>query len=819
MTQQMIQPTMQSPTRPPTPARAMWLMAKMRMARQRNQVGNNLFRRFKKKKARDGIAGKRSNLWILTLLTVVLMSFSFLNLASGVVLNMQCHLDPTSTCQSVDKHGDQHTDHQQAKQELAATPFAPVLLNGLSMEVTILFAMAVLLPLGSKELAQPDWDLEWLVTMPIERSTLLWGRILERSASNISGFFALIPPYLMIAWYSGYAWSTPLIGILAALVLLPLAALLHTLADTGLRMWLPASQLRNLQALTSLVSMPLIYFVIALGLPGASGFTMEWARSFPSWVIWTPPGLVLQAIQAQSLTQFAFTVALLLAQTIVLLWSGVELLRYQLRHGVVSSGQRESVRRKTPTTGSVAVTGPATPMLAIEGAAGLRARLQALLSQALSPIKRRELRLLSRDRNFLVQTLLLPVIIVGSQVVFNGKLHSIAELGQRHTVAAAIAFGIGVYVLMLSALQTLNNEGHSLWLLYTVPRSLESVLKEKAQLWAGLTMIYPAIVIGISAWYTVHFEWRMLVLVLTVIAGIPIYSMIAVALGVFACDPQAVEVRSRVRPTYIYLYMLLASFYTWSIYSNVWSQKLVVTVLIASLALALWQKARDALPYLLDPSAAPPARVSTSDGLIAATAFFILQGIILLVLAAFSKPVSTPTVTIAFAAAGLLVYALMRLVYWRSKAAGVPAILRGANLALSLRYAAGAALVACAAGLAYLFALWHSPLATELPAISKLMPVGRAWIFGLAVLAAPLCEEFIFRGLIYGGLRRSMPATRAMIMSAAIFAVIHPPVSMLPVFVLGLCTAWTYERSKTLLAPMLVHALYNAVVIAAQLWR
>jgi hypothetical protein len=44
---------------------------------------------------------------------------------------------------------------------------------------------------------------------------------------------------------------------------------------------------------------------------------------------------------------------------------------------------------------------------------------------------------------------------------------------------------------MLSAFQTLNNEGHVLWLLYTVPRSIESVLKEKAQLWGVLTMIYP----------------------------------------------------------------------------------------------------------------------------------------------------------------------------------------------------------------------------------------------------------------------------------------------------------------------------------------
>jgi hypothetical protein len=85
------------------------------------------------------------------------------------------------------------------------------------------------------------------------------------------------------------------------------------------------------------------------------------------------------------------------------------------------------------------------------------------------------------------------------------------------------------------------------------------------------------------------------------------------------------------------------------------------------------------------------------------------------------------------------------------------------------------------------------------------------------VLAAPLCEEFIFRGLIFGGLRRSMPVWQAVVVSAAVFAAVHPTLSLLPVFVVGLCTACVYERNKTLLAPMLVHAGYNAAMIAAQM--
>ena len=329
-------------------------------------------------------------------------------------------------------------------------------------------------------------------------------------------------------------------------------------------------------------------------------------------------------------------------------------------------------------------------------------------------------------------------------------------------------------------------------------------------------MTYPLIVLLFTAMHTDVWDWRAPVLALTVLAGIPIYSMIAVSLGVFACDPTAVEVRTRVRPTYAYLYMLLASFYTWSIYSDNWAQKLITMVLTASFALALWQKARDALPYLLDPAAAPPARVSTSDGLIAATAFFIMQGILVLVLADDAKAPGLDVITLSFGLSGLVVYALVRLIYWRSKTANVPAIWRGIRLGASLRDAAVAIAVSCAVALGYLYALKHSSLAAQLPALPPAADA-RLWLFALTVLAAPLCEEFIFRGLIFGGLRRSMPAAQAIVISAAVFAAVHPALSMLPVFVVGLCTAWVYERSKTLLAPMLVHAAYNAAMVAIQL--
>jgi ABC-2 type transport system permease protein len=40
---------------------------------------------------------------------------------------------------------------------------------------------------------------------------------------------------------------------------------------------------------------------------------------------------------------------------------------------------------------------------------------------------------------------------------------------------------------------------------------------------------------------------------------------------------------------------------------------------------------------------------------------------------------------------------------------------------------------------------------------------------------------------------------------------------MIPVFGLGLCAAFAFDRTKMLLAPMIAHGIYNAIVIAYQI--
>jgi hypothetical protein len=276
-------------------------------------------------------------------------------------------------------------------------------------------------------------------------------------------------------------------------------------------------------------------------------------------------------------------------------------------------------------------------------------------------------------------------------------------------------------------------------------------------------------------------------------------------------------VQKRVRPTYLYLYMLLASFYVYAFYASTLAQRGATIVLTGLVALALWQKARDRFTYLLDPSASPHAQVSVADGLIAALMFFVVQAVISLIEIAGSQHTLTiRMVWIAFSIAGAVTYGTMRLVYWRAGTAGVPRVI-GPGMPAALLWGLGSGVAAALAGLAYISVArafgWFPALKQAGPFDSSTTV---AWLAALAVVAAPIFEEFIFRGLIFGGLRRSLGFVPAALASAAIFAIVHPPASVIPVFGLGLCAAFAYERTRTLAAPMLVHAVYNATVLAFQ---
>ncbi|HIK04948.1 MAG TPA: CPBP family intramembrane metalloprotease [Trichormus sp. M33_DOE_039] len=80
-----------------------------------------------------------------------------------------------------------------------------------------------------------------------------------------------------------------------------------------------------------------------------------------------------------------------------------------------------------------------------------------------------------------------------------------------------------------------------------------------------------------------------------------------------------------------------------------------------------------------------------------------------------------------------------------------------------------------------------------------------------AAIAAPLFEEVLFRGFLLPSLTKYLPVWGAILASGLLFAIAHLSLSeVLPLTALGIVLGVVYTRSRNLLAPMLLHSLWNS---------
>lgn len=99
-----------------------------------------------------------------------------------------------------------------------------------------------------------------------------------------------------------------------------------------------------------------------------------------------------------------------------------------------------------------------------------------------------------------------------------------------------------------------------------------------------------------------------------------------------------------------------------------------------------------------------------------------------------------------------------------------------------------------------------------------LSAVQLGWILLLVCVLVPIGEELFFRGFLYGTLRR-WGAGIATVLSAVFFAAVHQQVvHFLPIFVLGVILALLYDRTRSLVGPVVVHAVNNLIAILSLLY-
>lgn len=149
------------------------------------------------------------------------------------------------------------------------------------------------------------------------------------------------------------------------------------------------------------------------------------------------------------------------------------------------------------------------------------------------------------------------------------------------------------------------------------------------------------------------------------------------------------------------------------------------------------------------------------------------------------------------------------------------------GLVEGVRYACIAILLVLPVGLLWALALVQRGAALHVQEVVETFarPANafQPWLIALfGAFVAPFTEEAVFRGLLYPSLRKVLPggAFGAAVAVSLLFAAIHGSlVAFVPLFVLAMLLAGVMERTNSLLACVVVHAIHNGTSLVPMMVR
>lgn len=231
-------------------------------------------------------------------------------------------------------------------------------------------------------------------------------------------------------------------------------------------------------------------------------------------------------------------------------------------------------------------------------------------------------------------------------------------------------------------------------------------------------------------------------------------------------------------------------------------------------------------PELADAPEVPPAPPTTPPGLWTLLLRSISDTLIAFVvpLVATSPLAGKASEGQRFVAALLLEPSLLGMALWRRRrltSTGTPIlpVVQGAPQGkVGVGIVVG--LLTSGLSLAYtrVFDLHPGPTPSPFPIDSHFL-ANTALTAAMSIGVAPLCEELFFRGALLSSFSAAGRSGWGVLVSSALFAVLHLSPTTMPLhFVLGCILAGLALSSHSVLAPMVAHAVYNAVITTRPLW-
>ena len=340
---------------------------------------------------------------------------------------------------------------------------AEFLVRGYALIFALVIVSQLLTAIGSssRDLSRNEWSFEWLFGFPVASRGLFVAKWLGYSLVSVAVLMTTFPLLLTLLCGVGWSWGRGLGGALFGAVCVALmTAAVRVAIETFLRLRMSSRWSNTVTAATSLLGILAFYavFWVAIAQEVPEWF-FELVRSTPAWIAYTPVGCI--ALLGTPGGELGPPVAILVGWTVAVVALSIGWCAFAVRHGIERSAG--------PVGGSTNGSGR---------------REVARWTDRLD----KELVMLLRDRTLMVGTLVVPIVIIGFQILINPGWSAAAA--RNFSIAGMTAFAIGSYVALFAGQAVVNGENKSFWLLFTFPRSLSRTLRRKVRLWVGVVWLY-----------------------------------------------------------------------------------------------------------------------------------------------------------------------------------------------------------------------------------------------------------------------------------------------------------------------------------------
>jgi len=654
-------------------------------------------------------------------------------------------------------------------------------LIGMVLLATLAALLFMPLAMRERDLAATNDHLEWLFSLPLKGAELLLGKFVSITLIRPLIYLILWPilTNLLIADGRGVVISAATALGVSFLVSVALSGV-EILLDTWLRSRGSARLVKNTQMVFSITGLLSFYGVLAACI--ASGPSFAWVN----WLAERFPGGLGQPLGTLVLSPSVVLWGAALGGATVLGLGGFLAADRLTRVGLLSGNVQQAK---------------------VRGIASEDLRKSGLL--------RFEWLLLLRDRALATQVVLVPVLLVVYQLLVNPTMLEGATAGG----ICAMAYGCGTYASLITAPQLLMSEAKGVWLIYNLPVPIAAYFGRRELVWRSVATGLAAVVVVSMILFSGDFQAGELWRYLAALAGV--WVMGRVVSGIVMGKPEMPDVASGDRPKMsfgrMYGAMILAGMYGALLWQGMVWPLVSALVIFWFLGIAIWQRREISFSYLMEPTEKEPPSWGVDDGLWSVFVFFLVQVMTALILGV-GGVLNGGTLLISFVTGGgaALLFAWNRkrskgaLPPWAGSGDG-----QGESLARSrIIWETGIATVVClAVGGLWMMVLEIGDFIEVSEAEGGVMSVTSPVFWILAVVAAPLIEEPLFRGFVCRGMLAFWSRTQAVFASALLFAIVHPGTSFPPVFVLGIVTAILYIRTRSLIPGIVLHALYNLGVL------